>query len=46
MITEDIDISLRNFNFQTKQHHLTRKHAYKYNEINISIHCALADSVI
>ena len=45
MITDHIDISLRNINFQTKLHYLTRKHTYKYNEIKISIHCPLKDSL-
>ena len=45
MITEHIDISLKNFNFQTKLHYLTRKHTYKYNEIKTSIHSPLEDSL-
>ena len=45
MITEQIDIFLRNFNFQTKLHYLTRKYTYKYNEIKISIRCPLEDSL-
>ena len=44
MITEHIDILLKNFNFQTKLHYLRRKHTYKYNEIKISIHSPLEDS--
>ena len=45
MAMEHIDISLRNFNFQTKLNYLMRKHTYKYNKIKISIHYPLKDSI-